>query len=86
MPVQLGDETHETMMNIYLNRFGEQVETVTTGTLFKSSPGSRAAPGRVAVFLPESALGFRKLSVFYKSRAERCRSGEINPHGTPRHG
>lgn len=46
MPVQLGDETHDTMMNIYLNRFGEQVETVTTGTLFKSSPGSarRARP------------------------------------------
>ena len=30
------DETHDAMMNIYLNRFGEQVETVTTQTL----PGS----------------------------------------------
>src|ERR1700749_2819081 len=34
------DETHDAMMNIYLNRFGEQVETVTTGTLPESWPGS----------------------------------------------
>jgi nicotinamidase-related amidase len=27
------DETHEAMMNVYMNRFGEQVETVTTETL-----------------------------------------------------
>jgi hypothetical protein len=26
-------------MNVYLNRFGEQVETVTTRTLFESWPG-----------------------------------------------
>jgi hypothetical protein len=31
------------MMNIYLNRFGEQVETVTTDTLLKSWPGSARA-------------------------------------------
>jgi nicotinamidase-related amidase len=33
------DETHEAMMNVYLNRFGEQVETVTTQTLLDSWPG-----------------------------------------------
>jgi nicotinamidase-related amidase len=27
------DETHDAMMNVYMNRFGEQVETVTTQTL-----------------------------------------------------
>jgi nicotinamidase-related amidase len=34
------DETHDTMMNICRNRFGEQVETVTTDTLLESWPGS----------------------------------------------
>jgi nicotinamidase-related amidase len=34
------DETHDAMMNIYLNRFGEQVETVTTDTLLECWPGS----------------------------------------------
>ena len=29
-------------MNIYLNRFGEQVETVTTGTLLEAGPVARA--------------------------------------------
>ena len=29
------------MMNIYLNRFGEQVETVTTATLFEGWPAAR---------------------------------------------
>ena len=33
------DETHEAMMNIYLNRFGEQAETVTTDTLLESWRG-----------------------------------------------
>jgi len=33
------DETHDAMMNVYLNRFGEQVETVTTDTLLESWPG-----------------------------------------------
>jgi nicotinamidase-related amidase len=33
------DETHEAMMNIYLNRFGEQAETVTTDTLLESWHG-----------------------------------------------
>ena len=37
------DETHDAMMNIYLNRFGEQVETVTTETLLESWPGSARA-------------------------------------------
>ena len=37
------DETHDAMMNIYLNRFGEQVETVTTGTLLESWSGSARA-------------------------------------------
>ena len=27
------DETHDAMMNVYMNRFGEQVETVTMQTL-----------------------------------------------------
>ena len=30
------DETHDAMMNIYMNRFGEQVETVTTDTILES--------------------------------------------------
>jgi nicotinamidase-related amidase len=30
------DETHDAMMNVYLNRFGEQVECVTTETLLNS--------------------------------------------------
>ena len=30
------DETHDAMMNVYMNRFGEQVETVTTDTLLES--------------------------------------------------
>jgi nicotinamidase-related amidase len=30
------DETHDAMMDIYMNRFGEQVEVVTTETLLKS--------------------------------------------------
>lgn len=30
------DETHDAMMNIYMSRFGEQVETVTTATLLES--------------------------------------------------
>ena len=30
------DETHDAMMNVYMNRFGEQVETVTTQTLLDS--------------------------------------------------
>jgi nicotinamidase-related amidase len=32
------DETHDAMMHIYMNRFGEQVETVTTQTLLDSWP------------------------------------------------
>ena len=32
------DETHDAMMNVYLNRFGEQVETVTTQTMLDSWP------------------------------------------------
>ena len=30
------DETHDAMMNVYMNRFGEQVETVTNQTLLDS--------------------------------------------------
>jgi nicotinamidase-related amidase len=37
------DETHDAMINIYLNRFGEQVETVTTDTLLEGWPGSARA-------------------------------------------
>jgi hypothetical protein len=37
------DETHDAMMNIYLNRFGEQVETVTTDTLLEGWPRSARA-------------------------------------------
>jgi len=40
------DETHDAMMNVYMNRFGEQVETVTTQTLLENWAGaahSRAA-------------------------------------------
>jgi nicotinamidase-related amidase len=41
------DETHDAMMNVYMNRFGEQVETVTTQTLLNSWAGGarqRSAP------------------------------------------
>jgi len=34
-------ETHDAMMNIYMSRFGEQVETVTTETLLESWLGAR---------------------------------------------
>jgi hypothetical protein len=51
-------------MNIYLNRFGEQVETVTTGTLVRSSPVARGAPGRVAVFLPGECFGLSQTTGF----------------------
>jgi nicotinamidase-related amidase len=40
------DQTHDAMMNIYLNRFGEQVETVTTETLLESWPGNARAARR----------------------------------------
>jgi nicotinamidase-related amidase len=33
------DETHDAMMNVYMNRFGEQIETVSTQTLLESWPG-----------------------------------------------
>ncbi|WP_338695720.1 isochorismatase family cysteine hydrolase [Bradyrhizobium sp. 26S5] len=36
------DETHDSMMNIYMNRFGQQVECVTTETLLASWPGDDA--------------------------------------------
>jgi nicotinamidase-related amidase len=39
------DETHDAMMNVYMNRFGEQVETVTTQTLLDSWP-ARGRRGR----------------------------------------
>ena len=34
------DETHDAMMNVYMNRFGEQVETVTTQTLLDAWPAA----------------------------------------------
>jgi len=37
------DETHDAMMNVYLNRFGEQAETVKTQTLLDSWPGRARA-------------------------------------------
>jgi nicotinamidase-related amidase len=37
------DETHDSMMNIYMNRFGQQVECVTTETLLDSWLGSARA-------------------------------------------
>ena len=33
------DETHDSMMTIYANRFGQQVECVTTETLLAAWPG-----------------------------------------------
>ncbi|WP_346730806.1 isochorismatase family cysteine hydrolase [Bradyrhizobium sp. 62] len=41
------DETHDSMMNIYMNRFGQQVECVTTETLLGSWPGSARATARL---------------------------------------
>jgi nicotinamidase-related amidase len=35
------NETHDAMMDIYLNRFGQQVETVTTETLFAAWPAAQ---------------------------------------------
>ncbi|MCP3395494.1 cysteine hydrolase [Bradyrhizobium sp. CCGB12] len=37
------DETHDSMMNIYLNRFGQQVECVTTDMLLCDWPGGARA-------------------------------------------
>ena len=37
------DETHDSMMNVYMNRFGEQVECVTVETLLESWSGSARA-------------------------------------------
>jgi nicotinamidase-related amidase len=37
------DETHDAMMDVYMNRFGEQVETVTTQTLLDAWPGAARA-------------------------------------------
>jgi nicotinamidase-related amidase len=34
------DETHDAMMNVYINRFGERVETVTTETLLEGWQGA----------------------------------------------
>jgi nicotinamidase-related amidase len=34
------DETHDAMMNVYMNGFGEHVETVTTQTLLDSWTGA----------------------------------------------
>ncbi|MFT4118147.1 cysteine hydrolase family protein [Bradyrhizobium sp.] len=34
------DETHDNMMNIYMNRFGQQVECVTTEALLANWPGN----------------------------------------------
>jgi nicotinamidase-related amidase len=42
------DETHDAMMNIYLNRSGEQVEMVTTDTLLESWPGSAGTQGIIS--------------------------------------
>ena len=40
------DETHDAMMNVYMNRFGEQVETVTTANPpWTAGPGSAGAQG-----------------------------------------
>ena len=33
------DETHDAMMNVCMNRFGQQVEAVTMQTLLDSWPG-----------------------------------------------
>lgn len=37
------DETHDSMMTIYMNPFEQQVECVTTGTLLASWPGATRA-------------------------------------------
>jgi nicotinamidase-related amidase len=37
------DQTHDAMMNVYMNRFGAQVECVTTETLLESWSGAGAA-------------------------------------------
>jgi nicotinamidase-related amidase len=34
------DETHDSMMNVYTDRFGQQVECVTTETLLAAWPGA----------------------------------------------
>jgi hypothetical protein len=40
------DETHDAMMNIYMTRFGEQVELVTTETPLESWQGRRPSAAR----------------------------------------
>jgi nicotinamidase-related amidase len=37
------DETHDAMMDVYMNRFAQQVECVTTGTVLDSWPGGSRA-------------------------------------------
>lgn len=37
------DKTHDAMMNVYLNRFGQQVECVTTETILDNWPGHTRA-------------------------------------------
>ena len=37
------DETHDAMMNVYMNRFAQQVECVTTETILDSWPGRARA-------------------------------------------
>jgi nicotinamidase-related amidase len=39
------DKTHDAMMNVYMNRFGEQVETVTTSALLVNWTGGTASFG-----------------------------------------
>jgi len=51
------DETHDAMMNIYLNRFGEQVETVTTDTLLEGWPGSVRPSHLVQILLRMKPAG-----------------------------
>ena len=39
------DETHDAMMNIYMNRFGLQVETITTESCWTAGPAVRGQAG-----------------------------------------
>jgi nicotinamidase-related amidase len=48
------EETHDAMMDVYMNRFGQQVECVTTETVLDSWPG----PTRAGVFVPPLSDSF----------------------------
>ena len=63
------DETHDAMMNVYMNRFGEQVETVTMQTLLDRWLGGTRQ--RRASSAPASLTSWRSCSQKRMARGSR---------------